>query len=174
MSKPKINTTTIALVIITLALLVAIPIFLFILHEFRICGKIFCGENMLGIRMAIMLYASDFDGKYPEPDKWCDLLVQYEDVSKKQFLCLDKHHKGGSLYSNYAINPNCNPNCPNDVVLMFETKDGWNQHGGSELLTFDNHREKGANIVFKDGHLEFVKPYEIGKLKWKAEDSNSI
>lgn len=28
---------------------------------------------------------------------------------------------------------------------------------------------KGYNILFNDGHVEFVKPEELDKLKWKAE-----
>jgi hypothetical protein len=30
------------------------------------------------------------------------------------------------------------------MVLLFETKAGWNQHGGPELFTFDNHDPKGG------------------------------
>jgi hypothetical protein len=28
------------------------------------------------------------------------------------------------------------------MVLLFETKTGWNQHSGEELFTFDNHNPK--------------------------------
>ena len=39
----------------------------------------------------------------------------------------------------------------------------------------DNHYErKGANVLFNDGHVEFIKPEDVGKLKWKAEDVNNV
>ncbi len=41
--------------------------------------------------------------------------------------------------SDYAMNPNCREDSPKDVVFLFESKPGWNQHGGPELFTFDNH-----------------------------------
>jgi prepilin-type processing-associated H-X9-DG protein len=71
------------------------------------------------------------------------------------------------------MNPNCEPNSPPDTVLLFETRSGWNQYGGPELLTFDNHQGKGANVLFNDGHFEFIRPKDIGRLKWKAEDANN-
>ena len=71
----------------------------------------------------------------------------------------------------YAINPNCKQSSPKDIVLLFETKGGWNQYGGPEILTFENHEGKGCNVLFNDGHTEFVTPELIGELKWKIEDS---
>ncbi|MFH1369948.1 MAG: H-X9-DG-CTERM domain-containing protein [Planctomycetota bacterium] len=41
-------------------------------------------------------------------------------------------------------------------MLLFETEDGWNQSGGLELLTNENHHGEGSNILFCDGHVEFV------------------
>jgi prepilin-type processing-associated H-X9-DG protein/prepilin-type N-terminal cleavage/methylation domain-containing protein len=79
-----------------------------------------------------------------------------------------------AAWSHFAINPNAEPNSPANVVLLFSTKGGWNQSGGPELLTFDNHRGRGANVLFNDGHVEFVKPEDAGKLKWKAEDANKV
>ncbi len=83
----------------------------------------------------------------------------------------------------YAINPNCKPNSPVDVVLLFETQGGWNQHGGPELLSTQNHPEHkdwfwgyrvpGCNVMFNDGHVEFVPKDRFDELKWKAEENES-
>lgn len=159
---------------IVFALLVIVPIFLFFLYLGRMFTRILCGENMYGLRIAIMMYADDSNQQYPAPDKWCDLLVKHGDVSPKQFRCVGVRSKGDPIYSNYAINPNCDINCPNDVVLLFETKAGWNQHGGPELLTFDNHPDKGVNVLFNNGDVKFIKPEEVGKLKWKANEPNRV
>jgi len=58
---------------------------------------------------------------------------------------------------------------PSDMVLLFETGPGWNQSGGPEILTTDNHQGEGCNIVFVDGHVEFVKTEDLNNLKWTSE-----
>jgi len=67
----------------------------------------------------------------------------------------------------YAINPYVQPDSPSNLVLLFETKGGWNKCGGYELVTFENHFIKGCNVLFNDGHVEFVKPEQVDRLKWK-------
>jgi hypothetical protein len=69
---------------------------------------------------------------------------------------------------NYAMNPNCEPNSPGDMVLLFETKAGWNQHGGPELFTFDNHDPKGGCVLLNDGTVKFIRTEEeLHALRWK-------
>jgi hypothetical protein len=125
------------------------------------------GTNLSNLGRTMRVYANDFDGKYPTADKWCDLLVKYGEgeLTEKSFRCPANKKERCS----FAINPNCEPNSPEDVVLLFETKGGWNKFGGSEILTFENHKGKGCNILFNSLHVEFVKPEQISKLKWKAE-----
>ena len=48
----------------------------------------------------------------------------------------------------------------------FVYKDRWNQVGGPEILTTDNHKGEGANILFNDGHVDFVKQKDFDKLNW--------
>jgi hypothetical protein len=78
---------------------------------------------------------------WPPTAEWCDAVVQaYENTGKgralmEPFVC----PSAGEGKCHYAINPICEPNSPPDTVLLFETKAGWNQHGGLELFTFDNH-----------------------------------
>ena len=128
-----------------------------------------CAANMNVLGRAMLIYANDNNDQYPTADKWCDLLIEYDtDNKEKYFKC-----KGaGKGRCHFAINPNCSPNSPNDVVLLFETKDGWNQYGGPELLTFDNHKGKGANVLFNNGLVIFIMPeeVEIKKLKWKPDE----
>ena len=84
----------------------------------------------------------------------------------KIFICPNGSGPVEVIRCHYAINPNCEPNSPKDTVLVFEAKGGWNKFGGPELLTFENHKG-GANVGFNDGHVEFVKPEDVNKLKWK-------
>jgi len=66
----------------------------------------------------------------------------------------------------YGMNPNAEPNSPGDIVLLFETKAGWNQFGGPETLTIENHSGDGCNVLFNGGRVKWVKAKDIGKLNW--------
>jgi len=124
-----------------------------------------CGIQMKGLGNAIIVYADYNNDRYPTADKWCDLLLDGGYVPEKQFKC----PKNEKARCSYAINPNAEPNSPPDMVVLFETKGGWNQFGGPELLTVDNHEGEGCNILFNDFHVNFVSTREVGQLKWTAK-----
>ena len=142
-----------------------------------------CAYNLQQLSKAMLLYSNDNNSSYPEQNRWCDLLLEYEQIELKHFLCpgvtfqwrrqvfpwpVPKNEK---CY--YAMNPNCEPNSPTDTVLLFETKGGWNKFGGLELLTFENHFGR-CNILFNDGHVEFVTQKHINDLNWgKSKDANN-
>ncbi len=70
--------------------------------------------------------------------------------------------------ADYAMNPYCTPDSPGDVVLLFEAKPGWNQHGGPELFTFDNHTHKGGCVKLNNGIAKFIRTEEeLQQLRWK-------
>ena len=130
---------------------------------------ILCQSKMVMIAKTMRMYANDNEHRYPPEDQWCDLLLQYAEDDKFLFKCPDAMLLGYKGRCSYAMNPNCEPNSSNNIVLLFESKGGWNQYGGPELLCFDTHYIKGGNVLFNDGRVEFVKPKDAGKLKWKDE-----
>lgn len=140
---------------------------------------IFCKINLHQLKISFDIYMDDNDGKYPTAEKWCDLLKDYH--VEDDLVCPAKGETGERC--SYAINPNCEPNSPGYVVLLFETQGGWNQHGGPKLLSTQNHPEHkdwfwghrvpGCNVMFNDGQVEFVPKKRFAKLKWKAEDNES-
>ena len=70
--------------------------------------------------------------------------------------------------SDYAMNPHCRKESPGDTVFLFEAKAGWNQHGGPELFTFDNHDPKGGCVLLNDGTVKFIRTEEeLQRLRWK-------
>ena len=70
--------------------------------------------------------------------------------------------------SDYAMNPNCQGESAKDMVFLFESKPGWNQHGGPELFTFDNHDPKGGLVLLNDGTVKFIRTEEeLKQLRWK-------
>lgn len=106
-------------------------------------------------------------GEFPPADKWCDYLMKYEFVDNRTFICQDAMKAGNKAKCHYAMNPNARPDCAGDVVLLFETKGGWNLYGGRELMTFENHEGEGCNILFVDAHVDFWKANnDPNELNW--------
>ena len=145
-----------------------------------------CQYNMMNFAEALRSYSNDYGGKYPTPDKWCDLLTEYKEWPEDLLRC--PTGKGMRVVGGYALNPNATPTSASDVVLVFETNCDWercwNRFGGAEILTFDNHRRptllpregnffvECCNILFNDGSLELIYPEQLGDLNWGDEPSN--
>jgi hypothetical protein len=145
---------------------IAVGIILGILFAVQpVIHRIVCGMNMEGLGKALSIYANDFDDKYPTPEKWCDLLIQYAEVTEKSFRC-PSAKKGRS---HYAINPDCQLKSPPDVVVLFETGPGWNQFGGPERLVSDRHWWRGSCVLFNNSQVQFIRKKDLGQLKWKSE-----
>jgi prepilin-type processing-associated H-X9-DG protein len=135
----------------------------------HLAPRVICGTNISGLVKATVVYANDDEfTRFPAPDQWCDLLLN-DYLEKKRFVCPE----AGNGRCHYAINPNAQPNSAPDMVLLFETKGGWNQFGGPEILTTENHKGEGCNVAFVDTHVEFVQTEDLGKLKWNSQDANS-
>jgi prepilin-type processing-associated H-X9-DG protein len=130
--------------------------------------RVVCSANMHGIANAISMYADENDA-FPTTSKWCDLLVDNQYVNEMQFRC----RAAPEGPCNYAINSNIEKlgtaTPPPDMVLLFETHPGWNQSGGPEILTTENHHGDGCNVVFIDGHVRFVRQHEFKDLMWTAQ-----
>ncbi|MHC4329428.1 MAG: hypothetical protein ACYSWW_15050 [Planctomycetota bacterium] len=106
---------------------------------------------------------------YPGPKDWCDAIVQTywrtsDEVTIRPLKCLS----AGEGKCHYAVNPDCKRSSPSEMVLLFETKAGWNQHGGPELFTFDNHDPKGGCVLLNDGTVKFIRTAEeLRQLRWE-------
>jgi len=127
-----------------------------------------CRSNLRQLGLAISLYANDHEGKCPDPNRWCDLLLEHFKSSNaidRLFVCPGAE----KAQSHYAMNPNAVPIGPSDLVFLFDAKGGWNQCGGLEMLTFANHRGKFCNILFADYHVEVVDSNDVSRLKWRIE-----
>lgn len=133
-----------------------------------VAQRIVCGENLKIIGHAVMVYAKDHNDTYPAAENWCDILIKNYNLSPNQFHCPSSQAKEGQ--SSYAININVAgkkiSDIPPDTVLIFETMPGINPAGGPELLSTDNHRGNGCNILFADAHAKFIKAEDISSLRW--------
>jgi len=155
----------------TLVILLAI-VFLFVFfgpmcvhpphHRFRSTA---CMANLRQLGLAMIVYAEEHGGRYPPAQRWCDLLADGH-VDEKAFRCPGA--EAGPC--NYAMNPHADPCCAADVVLLFESNPGWNQFGGHELLTTENHKGQRCSVFFVDGSVVSVKADEIVGLKWVDDE----
>jgi prepilin-type processing-associated H-X9-DG protein len=76
----------------------------------------------------------------------------------------DPNNKATNRQIDFIDDANNNP-----VLIRSASLDKlrWNQFGGPEILTASHHRGKGANILFADGHVEFVPVEKFPTLRWK-------
>jgi prepilin-type processing-associated H-X9-DG protein len=122
---------------------------------------------MAGLGKAMLIYANDYDDEFPTQTEWCDLLSKYAEVPPKGFRCPGAPQQGRC---HYAMNKNVvnfsKRDIPPDMVVLFETHPGWNQVGGPEILTTDNHQGEGCNVLFMDNSVRFIKTSDLDKLKW--------
>ncbi len=136
-----------------------------------LADRMLYGTNLSGLGKRIIIHTNGNDDQFPDPNQWCDLLIKYVDATPKEFICRGSNTKEGQ--SSYAMNANLSgmklDDIPPDLVLLFETRPGWNQHGSAEILTFNHNEGKGCNVTFVDGHVEFVKAKDVNNLKWEVE-----
>jgi hypothetical protein len=126
-------------------------------------------SNLSQIGSAMLIYANEHNDQFPTPQKWCDLLLEHTDITKDKFRC--KADKKGTC--SYAMNPNAKPDSEPDTVLLFEVKGGgWNKYGGPELLSFDNHKGQGCNILYCDIRVKFEK--DVSDLRWGNQKKMEI
>lgn len=146
------------------------------IHPFKL--RLDCANNLWSVYSELWIY---FKSKkaYPAPDKWCDVIVRgyrSDGLSKREYMRNFVCPGASEGKYHYAMNPHCKPDSPPDTVLFFETKNGWNQYGGPELFTFDNHDPRGGCVLLNDCRMDrvssptvrFIRTQEeLQQLRWK-------
>ena len=132
-----------------------------------------CNSNLKSLGLSFVLYADEFDGSLPSVESWCDALGKY--MTPGLLICPGSNAKENQ--SSYAMNEYLDgkklAELPPNLVLLFESKPGWNKAGGPEILTTENHEGKGCNILFVDGNVKFIRADKISDLKWVISENNS-
>ena len=126
-----------------------------------------CAQNLSVLRQAL---SDGMSGQvHSFPTQWCDAVVrQRRDLAPGGSFERSPFECASAQTSHYAMNSDCKPESPADTVLLFETKPGWNQHGGPELFTFNNHDPKGGLVLLNDGTVKFIRTEgELKQLRWK-------
>ncbi len=142
-------------------------LYLFLSQVWPFALRSICADNLSRLHGSLTSMADN--QAYPAPAQWCDTVFR-----RRQKLSPDRSYVRsdfecpGARTCHYAINPDCKPDSPKDTVLLFETEAGWNQHGGPESFTFDNHDPRGGCVLLKDGTVRFIgTEEELRQLRWK-------
>ncbi|MHC4363997.1 MAG: hypothetical protein ACYSTJ_00850 [Planctomycetota bacterium] len=122
-----------------------------------------CTANLHRLGFAMSMYYAQHDQEYPAADKWCEELIKGGFADSRHFRCPAAQ---GGRGCHYAMNPRAMPYSRRRRVLLFETKGGWNRHGGPEMLSTENHGGRGCHIAFNNGDVEFVPAERFDRLRW--------
>ena len=102
--------------------------------------RLVCGANMQGIGTSMLIYANDYGGEVPT----FEALVASGELADKQFLCPSSSAVVGDVHACYEVIPDANFLADQwDIVWMYEKP--------------DNHGGEGGNVLFTDGHVEFIR-----------------
>lgn len=71
-----------------------------------------------------------------------------------------------SLWDRKCMKQYYRPYAPENLKEWI-SESAWNQVGDISIISFDHHAGLGCNILFADGHVEFVRKKDIPKLRWK-------
>lgn len=134
----------------------------------QLAFRMTCGTNLSGLGQAMLTYANDHEGKFPTSAQWCDLLIENTGVARESFRCRGAP-EGPCNYAMNRYTEELGIDAPPDMVLLFETQPGWNQVGGASILTTENHANDGCNVLFVDGHVEFVRAADVDRLRWTSD-----
>jgi prepilin-type N-terminal cleavage/methylation domain-containing protein len=156
--------TLIELLVVVIILAVLLSIIIPALRRIRsISPRMLCGWNMTKLGEEMLVYANDNDEKYPTHSQWCDLLLEYTEATEEQFQCYGNREERCS----YAMNPHAvDMSMSIEMVMLFETRGGWNRYGGPDLVTYENHEGEGCNVLYIDTHVSFER--RVDDLYWEV------
>jgi prepilin-type processing-associated H-X9-DG protein len=133
-----------------------------------------CSTNLKTLGLAILTYTKDNNDVYPPAENWTGALAKYV-PNREIFRCPASDAQEG--LSSYAYNINAAgkhiSEIPPDTVILFETTPAKDPIGSYEILKADSHGGRGFNVLFADGHVEFIEFVDSDKqssLRWKIEN----
>lgn len=111
-----------------------------------------CSSNLRGIGQAFYIHAQSHDDRFPDDVK---TLIDELNAIQKQFHCPSSGADPEDIRACYEYIPGQSTLDDPTNVLMYE-KEG-------------AHQNEGANVLFVDAHVEFIKPY--GKVKRLVQET---
>lgn len=123
-----------------------------------------CVNNEKQLALAVRIYEGD-NKHFPPAATWCDA-IQSDVGNEKVFKCPAAN---AASRCDYAYNDKLDGMDADKVdpqtVMIFEADNGWNAHGGPELLS-PRHRMRTAVVALADGSVRAVPQAEWKSLRW--------
>jgi len=134
--------------------------------------RVQCLSNLKQIGMAMAVYNDDNNQKLPVATQWGDLLKTYVSGSDKIYRCSSDQSGGYS----YAFNANLSGSSAwqgpdSDLVVALDAPRGWNATVTGPADVPPSPHKDGYNVLFTDGHVEFVIKSRLPQLHWKPSDT---
>ena len=149
-------------------------------------NRVKCASNMKQIGLAAMMWAQDHGGRFPDD---LDTIVTRYDLPAAVFNCpsspdspaqgataglmMEDLHKPGHLSYVY-VGKGLTTASPVDAVVMYELPR--NHNGGDMGVTSgfgDKPMSDGMNVLFVDGHVEWIAPEEAEALLKRVKEGES-
>ena len=174
--RPKLKGKILAIAGIAIPIVMIAINYLVVRNYYRLNAPMYemraCQSNMSRLHASLKDYVDNHNELLPAGPNWCDELLQENNELAAIFVCQNSDGKPGQ--SSYALNKDVAGqnlwDLPRNTVLLFETTAGWNQVGGPELVTTDNHSLGSTghcNVVLARGHAKPSSSDKIHELRWK-------
>jgi hypothetical protein len=135
-------------------------------------------KNVLGeislkqLYKATLDYANEHDGYLPIADKWCDLLISNDKISKEIF----KNKADQEGICSFAFNKNISglklSELPKNTVLLFRASGDWNLTGTAESFKKTCEENGEVGLMFIDGTFGKIyflyKEADCGQLGFRS------
>ena len=125
-----------------------------------------CVNNVKQLGLAVRMYSTDNNDRFPSAANWCDAIQTYVG-SPRPFQCA----ADSSLRCAFAYNRKLDGLKQEDIdpqtVLFFESSTGWNAAGGPELLSAHKHSRTRMVVGFADGSVQQLPRSQLDSLRWE-------
>ncbi len=130
-----------------------------------------CVNNVKQLGLAVRIWASDNNNRFPSATNWCDAVLTCAGTDKV-FKC---PAAAPVKRCHYAFNAKLSglevAEVSPETVMIFESDGGWNASGGPELAPAKPRHPKGFVVAFADGSVRQVSPTEFNRLRWAPKDN---
>ncbi|WP_161944632.1 hypothetical protein [Sedimentisphaera salicampi] len=127
------------------------------------------------IGSAVLDYPERNNGQFPDADKWCDQIKA--SINEKSYLDnVEGFGKEDKESCPFALNENAlalGKDAPDDMVLIFPAKEGWNSSGGLELFQADS-GSYFVKVFLAGGKTQTIRPKDAENLRWSIDDKMNI
>jgi len=113
-----------------------------------------CASNLRQIGLAIMMYANEHQGHFP--DRMGDLLL-YEDITADAFVCPSSSDERVTAQTTQQAATRLSSE-PGHLSYIYLGKGLTDKADANLLIAYERlgHHGDGCNMLFADGHVEFV------------------